>query len=255
MLLAIDVGNTNTVLGVYKKNKLIHDWRIRTVKNSTADEFSILVNTLFMQGGLNCKNIKKTIISSVVSETVSILDSFCEKHLQLTPVWVNASMLETIMPVKYHDPSEVGPDRLVNAIAAYEKHQCGLIIIDLGTATTFDAVSAHGEFLGGAIAPGIAISSQALTDMTSRLPKIQLSDPPENIIAKNTVDSIKSGILHGSASMVDGMVAKMIKEIGEPVKIIATGGLAPLISVISSTIDCVESSLTLEGLQNIASRL
>lgn len=255
MLLVIDVGNTHTVLGLFDNSTLKNEWRIRTVKEITSDEFNVLVNALFTQNNIDYKDVKKTIISSVVSEVINVLNSFCSKYLDHPPVWINADSVKSLIPIRYDNPDKLGPDRIVNAIAAYEKHKCALVIIDFGTATTFDAVSAKGEFLGGAIAPGVAIASEALANKTSQLPKIDFSSSPENVIGENTIDSIKSGVIHGNASMVDGMVAKMIKEMGEPVKILATGGLAPTISGISNTIDLIEKNLTLEGLKIIADKL
>ncbi len=252
MLLVIDVGNTNTVIGVYDADTLKHDWRIRTVRDSTADEFNVLANALFTDKGLDRSDISKTIISSVVPSSVPILNAFCEKYLSLTPVWINSDSVKKLMPILYDNPNEVGPDRIVNAVAAYHKHKTALIIIDFGTATTFDVISAKGEYLGGAIVPGVMIAADALFQKASRLPRVEIFQAPDKVIGKDTINSIKSGVIYGNAAMVDGMVERMTKEMGDTPKIIATGGIAPLISKISKTIEFVEHSLTLDGLKIIS---
>jgi len=255
MLLVIDVGNTNTVIGVYDGVTLKHDWRITTIRNSTADEFNVLANALFSDKGVNRKNIDKTIISSVVPSAVPILNAFCKKYLDLTPLWINADSVKKLMPILYNNPNEVGADRIVNAVAAYKKYKTSLIIIDFGTATTFDAISGKGEYLGGAIVPGVMISSEALFQKASRLPRVEIFEAPEKVIGKDTIESIKSGIIYGNAAMVDGMVERITKEMGDSPRILATGGLAPLISGISKTIEKVEQTLTLDGLRIISNTI
>jgi type III pantothenate kinase len=252
MLLVIDVGNTNTVIGVYDGEDLKHDWRIRTVRDATADEFNVLANALFSDKGMNRSKIEKIVISSVVPSAVPILNAFCERYLDLTPVWINPDSVKKLMPILYNNPNEVGADRIVNAVAAYKKYKTALIIIDFGTATTFDVISEKGEYLGGAIVPGVMISSEALFQKASRLPRVEIFKAPEKVIGKDTIDSIKSGIIHGNASMVDGMVERMTKEMSSTPRVLATGGLAPLISGLSKTIEKVEQSLTLEGLRIIS---
>ena len=251
MLLVIDVGNTNTVMGVFDDDLLVHDWRIRTIRESTADEFNVLANALFNDKGLDKNKIEKCIISSVVPSSVPILNAFCERYLSLTPVWIDADSVKKLMPILYNNPNEVGADRIVNAVAAYDKYQTAMIIIDFGTATTFDVISPNGEYLGGAIVPGVMIASDALFHKASRLPRVEIFKAPDNVIGKDTIESIKSGIIYGNAAMVDGMVERMSKEMGVAPKILATGGLAPLISKLSNTIEGVEQSLTLEGLRLI----
>lgn len=251
MLLVIDVGNTNTVLGVFKEDILVHDWRIRTIRDTTADEFNVLANALFSDKGLDRAAIKKTVISSVVPSAVPILDAFCERYLNLTPLWINPDSVKKLMPILYNNPNEVGADRIVNAVAAYDKYKTSMIIIDFGTATTFDVISSKGEYLGGAIVPGVMIASEALFQKASRLPRVEIFKAPSAVIGKDTIESIKSGIIYGNAAMVDGMVERMAKEMGESPKILATGGLAPLIFELSNTIERVEQSLTLEGLRLI----
>ncbi|MEX1298300.1 MAG: type III pantothenate kinase [Desulfotignum sp.] len=252
MLLVIDVGNTNTVIGVYDRDQLKENWRIRTVRDNTADEFNILARALFADRGLPLTAITRVAISSVVPSSVGILDGFCRRYLHLTPLWIQPSCVKKRMPILYSNPNEVGPDRIVNAVAAYDKYKTGLIIIDFGTATTFDVITPAGEYLGGAICPGVMISSEALFQKASRLPRVEIFSAPEKVIGTDTIGSMQSGIIHGNAAMVDGMVERMRQELPHPLKIIATGGLAPLIAGLSTTIESVDQSLTLEGLRIIA---
>ena len=252
MLLVIDVGNTNTVIGVYEKDILKEDWRIRTVRDNTADEFNVLANALFADRGIDRKKIRKTVISSVVPSSVRILNDFCERYLKLTPLWINPASVKALMPILYKNPNEVGADRIVNAVAAYDKYKSALIIIDFGTATTFDAITEQGEYLGGAICPGVMISSEALFQRASRLPRVEIFKAPEKVIGDDTIESIKSGIIYGNAAMVDGMVERMKREMNAEPTIIATGGLAPLIAGVSLTIETVDQSLTLDGLRIIS---
>lgn len=248
MLLVIDVGNTNTVIGVFKDNDLVYDWRIRTIRDTTADEFNVLANALFLDKGVDRATIDQTIISSVVPTAVPILNAYCERYLGHAPTWINADSVKKLMPILYNNPNEVGADRIVNAVAAYNKYQTAMIIIDFGTATTFDVISQKGEYLGGAIVPGVMIASEALFQRASRLPRVEIFKAPDTVIGKDTIESIKSGIIYGNAAMVDGMVDRMAKEMGVSPKVLATGGLAPLIFELSSVIEKVEQSLTLEGL-------
>ena len=252
MLLVIDVGNTNIVMGVYDGDILKHDWRIRTIRDTTADEFNVLANSLFTDKNLDQKKIKKTIISSVVPSAIPILNVFCEKYLKLIPVWINADSVKKLMPVLYNNPNEVGADRIVNAIAAFNQYKTSMIIIDFGTATTFDVISAKGEYLGGAIAPGVMVSADALFQKASKLPRVEIFQPPDKVIGKATSESIKSGIIYGNAAMVDGMVERMTKEMETIPKVIGTGGLAPLIAEVSKTIENIEQNLTLDGLKIIS---
>jgi len=252
MLLVIDVGNTNTVIGVYKNDVLKQDWRIRTVRENTADEFNILARALFTDKGIKLSAITKIVISSVVPSSVRILNAFCERYLNLSPLWIDAASVKKLMPILYSNPNEVGADRIVNAVAAYEKHKKAMVIIDFGTATTFDAITDAGEYLGGAICPGVMISSEALFQRASRLPRVEIFKAPKRVIGDDTIESIKSGIIYGNAAMVDGMIQRMAKEMGTDPMVIATGGLAPLIAEVSDTIESVDQSLTLEGLRIIS---
>ena len=255
MLLVIDVGNTNTVIGVYEDDELKHDWRIRTIRETTADEFNILARALFADKGIQRTDISKIVISSVVPSSVRILNAFCERYLGITPLWINPESVKKLMPILYSNPNEVGADRIVNAVAAYEKYKKALIIIDFGTATTFDAISEKGEYLGGAICPGVAISADALFQKTSRLPRVEIFRAPEKVIGDDTIESIKSGIIFGNAAMVDGMVERMKQEMNTTPMIIATGGLSPLIAEVSNAIESVDLALTLDGLKIIGRTL
>jgi len=251
MLLVIDVGNTETVIGVYRDKQLVLNWRIRTERRTTEDEFNILAGNLFAAGHISSNDIGKTIISCVVPPMVTILDSFCRKYLGHQPHWVNAESVPKIS-IRYRNPSEIGADRIVNAVAAFHKYQTSLIVIDFGTATTFDAISEKGEYLGGAISPGIMIASEALFIKASKLPRVEIFVPPKSVIGKDTASSIKAGIIFGYASLVDGMVTRMKAEMGTDAKVIATGGLAALMHQVSGSIEAVEPALTLEGLRIIS---
>lgn len=254
MLLVIDVGNTNQVMGVYDGTRLLRSWRIRTEQNATEDEFNLLVRGLFAEKGIRTDAVTDTIISCVVPPMVSILDKFCKKYLNHSPRWVDAKTAAG-MPIRYSNPKEVGADRIVNAVAAYARHHCSLIVIDFGTATTFDAISDKGEYLGGAISPGIGISAEALFMRASKLPRVELFSPPEHVIGQDTVESIQSGLIFGYAGLVDGMVGRMAAEMGTTPLVIATGGLAPLMRNVCGTIQGVDQELTLEGLRIIHERL
>ena len=206
------------------------------------------------QNDIDPKHIDKTIISCVVPPVIENLDAFCKKYLRHAPHWVDAKSAAH-MPILYNNPEEVGADRIVNAVAAFDVYKQSLIVIDFGTATTFDAISEKGEYLGGAISPGIGIASESLFKNASKLPRVELIAPPESVIGKDTVNSIKSGIIFGYAGLVDGIVYRMKEEMGSQPKVIATGGLAVLLSNISQTIEAVEPDLTLNGLRIIADSL
>jgi type III pantothenate kinase len=249
MLLAIDVGNTNTVIGLFKEKKLFRDWRITTRKDTTADEFSIIIKSLFAENSIENEEITKVVVSSVVPETDHIITIFANNYLVNAKVyWINSESVREIMPVLYTNPAEVGADRIINGIAAYKKHKSALIVIDFGTATTFDVISSKGEYLGGAISPGIKIASEALFSIASKLPRVELLDPPPNAIGKDTISSIKSGVLYGYASLVDGMVDRIKNEMTETPKVIATGGLSVIMEKISNSIEATDPFLTLEGM-------
>lgn len=254
MLLVIDVGNTNTVIGVFEGDKLVHDWRIRTERNATEDEFNVLVSGLFRGSNASLQQIDKTVISCVVPPMVTILEAFVRKFLGHTPIWIDAKSYPDML-IFMKNPNEVGADRIVNAVAAYKRYQTSLIVIDFGTATTFDAISEKGEYLGGAISPGIGISSEALYTHASKLPRVDIYKPPATVVGKDTISCIQSGIIFGYAGLVDGLVQRMKAEMGGNPKVIATGGLAPLIHHVANTIEAVEPNLTLDGLKIIADSL
>ena len=246
MLLAIDVGNTNTVIGVYDGQKPVGTWRIRTVEDVTADEYVILLQNLARIDNLEPLDIDGVIISCVVPPLVGALEELCRKHLRITPMFVGPGM-KTGMPIRYDNPREVGADRIVNAVAAYLKHKASLIAVDFGTATTFDYINAAGEYEGGAIAPGVKIAAEALFHEASKLFRVEFT-APRTVIAKDTAAAIQSGIVYGYASLVDGILERMFHELGSRPKVIATGGLADVICAQTRHVDAVDHDLTMEGL-------
>ena len=253
MLMVLDVGNTHMVLGVFQSDELVSEWRIHTNPGITEDEFFVTISNLFSTLKISESNIKKVVISSVVPPMTRMLESFCRKYLSCAPIWIDASKVD--MPILYTNPAEVGADRIVNAVAAYHKYQTSLIVIDFGTATTFDVISDKGEYLGGAISPGIGIAAEALFQRASKLPRVDLIHPPESAIGKDTTASMKSGIIYGYAELVDGMVRRIKEEMKGSPKVIATGGLAPLMQHVSQSIEFVDQGLTLEGLKIISKKL
>lgn len=253
MLLVIDVGNTNIVLGVYRDSKLVIDWRLSTGIARTADEYGITVVNLFEKHDMNYRDIDSIIISSVVPTIMYSLEHMIRKYLKIEPVIVGPGV-KTGINIKYDNPKEVGADRIVNAVAAHELYKCALIIIDFGTATKFCALGKNGDYYGGAISPGIKTASDALFERAAKLPRIELIKPP-TVICKNTVQNMQSGIIYGNVGQADYIVAKMKKEMiamgeDEPF-VVATGGLSNLIASESTQIDKVNPYLTLEGLRII----
>ena len=255
MLLAFDVGNTNIVLGVFKEGKLIENWRLETDPRKSADEYGMLINQLFDHSNLDVKNVKDIIIATVVPSVLYTLQHLATKYFNRKAIVIESGV-KTGLIIRYDNPKQVGSDRIVNAVAAYTKYKGPLILIDFGTATTFCAVTDKAEYLGGAIAPGLKISSEALFSKTSKLPKVEL-DVPNTVICKNTIQSMQSGLVYGHMGMVDFIIRKMkveLEKMGEPpeeIKVIATGGLATLISEGVDQIDIVDKMLTLEGLRII----
>lgn len=252
MILLFDVGNTNIVLGVYDEKVMTHHWRVSTDKSRTMDEYAVVIKNLFDFSGLAFQEISAVVISSVVPPVMPTLEALIRKYFGVEPLVVGPGT-KTGMPIVYDNPREVGADRIVNAVAAYAKYGGPLIIVDFGTATTFCVVSKRGEYMGGSIAPGIGISTEALFQRASKLPRIEMVRPTA-VIAKNTVAAMQSGIYYGFTGQVDGIVNRMKEELGPDTKVIATGGLAEMISQESNTIETVDPFLTLEGLLLIYDR-
>lgn len=253
MLLVFDVGNTNIVLGAFKGQELIRSFRISTDKHKTSDEYGIIIRQLFHEEGFSLNMVDDVIISSVVPEVMHTLENFTMKSCGKLPMIVGPGM-KTGINIKYENPQQVGADRIVNAAAGIEKYGGPLILIDFGTATTFCAVTKKGEYLGGAIAPGIVISAEALFQKASKLPRVEIMKP-KGVIGKNTIWAMQSGIVFGYAGLLENIVNTMKKEmeeIGEKdVKVVATGGLATLICAETNVVDEIDKTLTLDGLRLI----
>lgn len=252
MLLAIDIGNTNIVFGVFQDKDLIANWRLATDRNRTADEYGILLKELFSLSKINRQDVAGVIISSVVPPVNGLLESMVKRYFCLNPILVGPG-IKTGISIKMENPREVGADRIVNAVAAHALYGGPLIIVDFGTATTFCCVNAKGEYLGGAIAPGIGISTEALFARAAKLPRVELTKP-SSVIGKNTISAMQSGIIYGFAGQVEMMVKRMKQEIGSDAQVIATGGLAPVIAKETTVIDKINSSLTLTGLRILYER-
>ncbi len=255
MLLVVDVGNTQTHFGVYRDGEdvVAEHWRFATVRNSTRDELGAVLASLLSLRGLGFTDIHRSIVSSTVPQLSEEWTHMAERYLDHEMLVVGPS-LRTGMPIRYDNPREVGADRLANAIAAYDRVQDTCVVVDFGTAITYDIVSAAGEYLGGIITPGAEISIDALYDRAAKLPKVELAEP-RALIGKSTVEAIRSGIVYGFAGQVDGIVRRLRAELGEATTVIATGGLAPvLVPAVRETIDAVDDLLTLTGLRLIWER-
>lgn len=253
MMLAVDIGNTNVVLGVYRGRELLHHFRLSTNRQSTADEYGVLIHNLFRMSNISVKDVEGVIISSVVPPLVQVIVEMCVKYIGKEPLLVGPG-IKTGLNLRYENPREVGADRIVNAVAAIEQYKCPLVVVDFGTATTFDCIDAGANYLGGAIVPGLGISTEALYQRASKLPRIEL-EKPKKVIGRNTVHAMQAGIIFGYAGQVEGIVRRIKLEMNAPVlKVIATGGLAQLIAGETECIDEVNPMLTLEGLRIIYDR-
>lgn len=253
MLLAVNVGNTNTVLGVFDGPELRWSWRVSTQPDRTADELAVLFAGVLDQAGLSFSTkITGVVVSSVVPSSTTALRDMVERYFNFPAVIVGPGV-RTGLSILTDNPREVGSDRIVNALAGFERHGGPCIVVDLGTATTYDVVSASGEFLGGVIAPGVQTSNAALARSTARLPQVELA-APRSVIGKNTVEAIQSALVFGGAAQVDGIVTRIREELGVPATAIATGGLAELVAPHCRTVDAVDPWLTLEGLRMVFER-
>jgi len=252
MIVVIDAGNTNIVVGIYEGKQLLHAWRLGTNRSATVDEYGMTVYNLFRYAELSMDDVEGVMISSVVPPLMWTLEQLSVHYLRKTPYVVGPG-IKTGLNIRYENPREVGADRIVNSVAAIEKYGTPAIVVDFGTATTFDYIDAGGSYLGGAIVPGIEISTEALYQRAAKLPRIELAKP-KSVIGRNPVTSMQAGIIYGYAGLVDGIVGRIKKEFRTTPRVIATGGLADLIAGESETIETVDPQLTLEGLRILYDR-
>lgn len=252
MLLVIDVGNTNIVYGLFDGEKLVHQWRVESGRGRTADEYAVVLWQLLHMNGVAAKDVKAAILASVVPALTEPMIELVRRAFGHEAMVVGPG-IRTGMAILYENPREVGADRIVNAVAAFEKAKGGCIVVDFGTATTFDCVTPKGEYLGGVIAPGIQISADALFSRAAKLPRVEIARPPK-VVGRNTLNSMQSGIVYGYVGLVDGLVERLQTELGYPCSVVATGGLAPLIAPLSKSIGEVDEMLTLVGLRILYER-
>ncbi len=251
-LLTIDAGNTNTVLGVHEGARLVVHWRLTTRREQTADEYGILVRNLFSASGIVPRDLHGVALASVVPPLTPVLVALSRDYLGQEPLVVEPGV-RTGMPILYEPPSDVGADRIVNGVAALHAYGGPVIVVDFGTATTFDVVSARGEYVGGVICPGVGISADALFQRAARLPRVDVRRPP-TVVGRSTVTSIQSGLYFGYASMVEGIISRIREELGDPARVVATGGLAEVLATDIPSIEAVDPVLTLTGLRLIWER-
>lgn len=252
MLLAIDIGNTNIAFGIFRDRELVQTFRAQTVRARTADEYGVLLGQMLSLKGFEPRAISAAILASVVPPLTDVLTEAVRHACAREPIVVGPG-IKTGISVKYENPRDVGADRIVNAVAAYERCHAGVIVVDFGTATTFDCISPQAEYLGGVIVPGIQVSLDGLLARAAKLSRIEIAAPPR-VVGRNTTHSLQSGIVHGYAALVDGLVGKLVGELGFDCRVLGTGGLAPLIAEHARTLESVDEQLTLEGLRILHER-
>jgi type III pantothenate kinase len=247
MLFTVDIGNTNIMFGIFEERDLINHWRIGTDKNKTSDEYGVLFRNLLDIRGVAVDSIRGAVISCVVPTLLDVIVKALKSYFDVNPLVVEPG-IKTGMPILYHNPKDVGADRIVNAVAAFDEYKSSVIVVDFGTATTFDCVSEKGEYIGGTIATGILVSAEGLFGSASKLPRVEIVTP-KKVIGKNTVHSMQSGLVFGYAGLVDGIVSRIKDEMGTSPKVIATGGLASVIASESKSLQYIDEFLSLKGLR------